>query len=546
MLETLTPLHVLVVEDDADARENLRDILELDDYRVETAGSVREALGRGEWAHYSAVVLDRRLPDGTADDLLPRLRRLAPQAAVIVVTGYDDVQGAISALRLGAADYILKPINPDELRTRMGNLAERVRAEQRVRALANLPDENPAPVVRVRRDGTLLYANAASAPLLALWGCRVGEALPEPWRQRVREVLDARADREIEVSWDDRVCDLLLAPIAGTDYVNVYGRDVTDRKRAQEALRRERDFAESLIETAPAVVLVLDTAGRIVRFNHYMRELSGYALEEACGKDWFATFLPEPERGQARARFPRMLAGTDTGGATHPILTKDGRRREIRWSNTVLRGGEGEIIGVLAIGHDVTELREAQERAVQAERLAAVGRLVTVLAHESGNALANTQACLEMLRWEVEDRPEALDLISRVEKAQGQLRQLYQDVRGYAAPIRLEREVWDVSGIWRRAWESLAALRRDRDASLCEDTGGTDLCCAADAFRLEQVFRNIFENALAACPDPVRIEIRCGEDMLGGAAALRVSVRDNGPGLSPEVRQRIFEPFFTT
>jgi DNA-binding NtrC family response regulator len=97
------PAHILVVDDDADARANLCDILELDDYRVETAGSLAEALDREDWSPYVAVLLDRKLPDGTAEEALPRLRQLAPGAAVLIVTGYSDLHGAIAALRQGAA-----------------------------------------------------------------------------------------------------------------------------------------------------------------------------------------------------------------------------------------------------------------------------------------------------------------------------------------------------------------------------------------------------------------------------------------------------------
>ena len=110
------PLNILVVDDDADTRANLRDILELDQHRVETAATAAEVLRRDDWAQYSAIILDRKLPDGTAEDLLPQLRELAPQASVLIVTGYSDLQGAIAAVRQGAADYILKPINPEALR----------------------------------------------------------------------------------------------------------------------------------------------------------------------------------------------------------------------------------------------------------------------------------------------------------------------------------------------------------------------------------------------------------------------------------------------
>src|SRR6516225_7278356 len=103
------PMHVLVVDDDPDTRANLCDILELDDHRVETAGSIAEALQRDNWADISAILLDRKLPDGTAEEILPRLKEVAPRADVLIVTGHADIQGAVDALRHGAADYILKP-----------------------------------------------------------------------------------------------------------------------------------------------------------------------------------------------------------------------------------------------------------------------------------------------------------------------------------------------------------------------------------------------------------------------------------------------------
>src|SRR5262245_65155984 len=118
--------------------------------------------------------------------------------------------------------------------------------------------------------------------------------------------------------------------------------------------------------------------------------------------------------------------------------------------------------------------------------------MVAVLSHESGNALARARACLEMLALDVADRPEALDLINRVQRAQDDLQHLLEEVRNYAAPLRLERDSWDLSGVWRQAWDNLAGLRQGKAAELREDRGGADLHCAVDAFRLGQVFRVLF------------------------------------------------------
>src|SRR5262245_22287386 len=123
-MEAPPVLHVLVIDDDADTRANLRDILELDGYRVETAGCAAEVLRWDDWASLSAILLDRKLPDGSAEELLPRLRQLAPDAAILIVTGYADLEGAITAIRQGAADYLTKPINPDLIRSRLARIAE--------------------------------------------------------------------------------------------------------------------------------------------------------------------------------------------------------------------------------------------------------------------------------------------------------------------------------------------------------------------------------------------------------------------------------------
>src|SRR5579864_583132 len=154
-------LHVLVIEDDADTRANLCDILELDGFQVTTAGTAREALSRDNWSGFSAIILDRKLPDGTAEELLPRLKELAPDAGIVIVTGYADVHGAIEALRHGAADYILKPINPAILRARLAQLHERSQLAKAKRhsdaAFRTLVEAAMCMIIIVRKDQSILY-----------------------------------------------------------------------------------------------------------------------------------------------------------------------------------------------------------------------------------------------------------------------------------------------------------------------------------------------------------------------------------------------------
>jgi PAS domain S-box-containing protein len=271
----------------------------------------------------------------------------------------------------------------------------------------------------------------------------------------------------------------------------------------------------------------------------------GYTTAEVLGASYLDLLLPEAHRQAAAHELRQVACQRPSRGVESPVVCKDGSWRWLVWNAQALHEYEGGP-ALLCVGQDITSLKEAQERALQSERLAAIGQMVTGLAHESGNALARSQACLEMLALEVEDRPEAVDLITRVQKAQDHLRQLYDEVRGYASPLRLQREAWNIGSVWRQAWNNLAVARQGRDATLKEHQGGIDLRCTIDPFRLEQVFRNIFENALAACRDPVRIDVRCAQAKLHDRPALGIAVRDNGPGLSAEQQKRIFDPFFTT
>jgi PAS domain S-box-containing protein len=124
---------------------------------------------------------------------------------------------------------------------------------------------------------------------------------------------------------------------------------------------RDPKFAESLIETARAIVLVLDPQGRIVRFNPYMETVSGYTLQEVQGKDWFHTFLPSSDQGAIKDIFSKAIHDHKTKGNINPIVTKDGTLCFIEWYDTTLKDANGQITGLLSIGQDVTE-RLAIER----------------------------------------------------------------------------------------------------------------------------------------------------------------------------------------
>lgn len=156
--------------------------------------------------------------------------------------------------------------------------------------------------------------------------------------------------------------------------------DITEQINAENALQRERDFASGLLETAPMIVLLLDTSGNIEYINPYFEQLGGYRLDEVKGRDWFSIFLPEREQENIRALFLNAAQGVPTRGNINPIVTRSGAELEIEWNDQAMRDAQGKIVSVLATGHDVTARRAMErvlsasaERLNEAQRLAKVG-----------------------------------------------------------------------------------------------------------------------------------------------------------------------------
>jgi signal transduction histidine kinase len=126
---------------------------------------------------------------------------------------------------------------------RMADSLKKALAEAEARAaenvsLAKFPAENPSPVCRISEDGVLMYANEASRPLLDTWGVKVGQQVPPPIRQEVGAAMASGRNAELDAGAAGRTFSLVIAPVREAGYANLYGRDVTERRKAQEELRR--------------------------------------------------------------------------------------------------------------------------------------------------------------------------------------------------------------------------------------------------------------------------------------------------------------------
>jgi len=128
----------------------------------------------------------------------------------------------------------------------MLDVTETKQAQDEIQNLAKFPSENPYPVIRVAKDGTILYANDASRPCLKTWKCKTGQCLPDDWRQQICDAVDSGSAREIELECEDQIFSLAIMPVVDADYINLYGTDVTNRKKTEQELNHSAQKSQAL------------------------------------------------------------------------------------------------------------------------------------------------------------------------------------------------------------------------------------------------------------------------------------------------------------
>ncbi|MBW7991256.1 MAG: PAS domain S-box protein [Planctomycetes bacterium] len=174
----------------------------------------------------------------------------------------------------------------------------RIQAEQEVENLARFPSENPYPVMRISKDSTVLYANAAGSELLGNWGCKVGTQAPEHWQENILRTLKSGQNESLEATCRDRIFSLTIAPVTDSGYANVYGTDITDRKHAEENLRNYRQQLEDLVQTRTSELteankkLLLEIEGRkhlekeILNISEREQKRIGQELHDSIGQQF--------------------------------------------------------------------------------------------------------------------------------------------------------------------------------------------------------------------------------------------------------------------
>jgi two-component system CheB/CheR fusion protein len=336
--------------------------------------------------------------------------------------------------------------------------------------------------------------------------------------------------------------------------------EVQERRRTEEILRSERNFVAAVVSTVSALIVVLDTQSRIVRFNRACEKASGYTFEDVAGKEIRELQLFSPEDMDAvgrdllelRSGFRRPIA------SERPWRHRDGATRLISWSTTALANGDGAVEFVIATGIDVTEQRRAEDQArlrlvelTALHRLHTVGELGGIFAHEINQPLAaiaaHSEAGLQRLRRADAAPESAIEDFKHISNQAQRAGTIIKTLRSFLAKDSGETVAIDVCVVVEAACRLVTAEARTNRVSVVVDCAEGLPPILAEPAKVEHVLINLIRNGIEAIRDTraKKGSIKVSTAMTGDGMAC-ITVVDSGPGLDELRIETIFEPFNST
>jgi len=336
--------------------------------------------------------------------------------------------------------------------------------------------------------------------------------------------------------------------ILGYEGINV---DQTQRKQMENELKEAHDFLNNIIKSSPNAIIATDMKGDIMLWNQAAEEILGYRAEEVVGKMNIRKIYPE---GMAK-EIMKMMRSEEYGGLgklrSYPMLQvrQDGEIIEGNLSATIMYDAQGKEIASVGIFVDLKErlsmerrLRDTQEQLLQSEKLAAMGKLTSQIAHELNNPLYGIMNTLELLKTEISADSKRRKILDMALSETVRLTDLLRKMLSFSKPDEEEKQPADVNEILD---EILLLVRKQLlensirlSSSFFEGLGKV----YASKNKLRQVFLNMISNAMDAMPEGGTLTVRT----LGKGDQVHIEITDTGVGIREENINKIFDAFFTT
>jgi len=595
------PARILVADDNEDMREYIGRLLGAR-WSVETVADGHAALARAMTDPPDLLLSDVMMPGLDGFGLLRALRADARtrELPFILLSARAGEDSRVEGLQRGADDYLVKPFSARELVARVessltlarlrrevaeverGLRAEAEAREERLRQsearlqsaldLARLVPYEWEPVTGVLR---------CDADLRAMWGLPADAAVDyEVWRNGIhsddRTFVEARLARATDPGGDglyeaeyrvggERQGFLRWVATRGQVFfengraVALVGvaQDITERKEAEEALRRREQQFVSLAENLPDLIARYDRELRHVYVNRAITELTGKSAEYFLDRRVTESEGP-PE---LMARWGEAVAGVFFGGATAELEFEFPGPGGIHHYNARLvpeRDGDGTVASVISIARDVTTHRQNEERLRQAAKMEAIGRLAGGIAHDFNNQLHGVSGFATFVSRDPGLGARTRQDLEEIQKATERMAGLTRQLLAFSRQQLLTLETLDLNAAvadGRSLLHRLIGTNVEMVLELLPDP----LWVRADRSQLLQVLMNLAINARDAMPNGGRLtlhtgmrEVTAGDPVAAAAGTIEpgsyavLTVTDAGVGIPAADLPHIFEPFFTT
>lgn len=328
--------------------------------------------------------------------------------------------------------------------------------------------------------------------------------------------------------------------------------DQTRRKKQEHQLKEAHDFLDRIISCSPNAIMAMNMEGEIKLWNQSSEEIFGLVSEQVIGKMSINQVFSKDVASKIMERMRDEDASGGKGRLNSYSLAftrEDGEPVEGNLSAGILYDNEGNELASVVIFADLRErlkaereLGEARQHLLQSEKLAAMGRLTSQLAHELNNPLFGIMNTLELMKTEIKPDNKRRRLLDMSLSETMRLADMLKKMLSFSKPDQEERLEIDINVVI----DELMLLYEKRfkensikvSLDLIEDPG----VIIASRDQLRQVFINMFSNAMYAMPDGGELKIATGVN----ANTLTITVRDNGTGIKKEHLEKVFDSFFTT
>jgi len=336
--------------------------------------------------------------------------------------------------------------------------------------------------------------------------------------------------------------------VIGFEGINV---DQTKTKQMEREIRKTNDFLNNIIHNSPNPIMAADMKGTIILWNQSAEEILGYKTKDVVGKLNITKVYPE---GMAKKVMGKIREGYGERKGRlkfYPVVfvKQDGDITEGNLSASIVYDENRQELATVGIFMDLKErlemerrLKTTQEQLLQSEKLAAMGRLTSQIAHELNNPLYGIMNTLELMKTEISPDNNRRKILEMALSETVRLSELLRKMLTFSKPDQKEKQPVDINTILDEILLLHEKQFRENNIIISTDLS-TDLApVLASKNQLRQVFLNMFHNAGDAMPDGGTLMVKTGA--VGGEIAIEVS--DTGIGIKEENISKIFDAFFTT